>query len=448
MIKYSVEMLVFDNGERYPILMGSDEMPHFHITLWVTNKLRSVGKAEATISNKIEHVKWFIGWQEKEKRDLYSEFQEGKFLDTDDIENIRSYLALNIQQLKGVAKKVNRGRNKVISISDSPKLVDVTPSVGRNHHYNRMTSVIEYLTFLAKLAVKQIANSSLNRKIERMEKEFKAARPKGKGHNVLDKIDSKTLPEGLVKEFMDVAHHDNPNNPFQQENVRFRNNLMFHLMERHGIRSGEMLSLTLTDMSLHGSKKSFWVRRTHDDSNDTRRKQRVAKTRERKLRISDKTAELLDTYIREYRAKTPNAEKHPYLFVTHRKGDTLGQPVSGSTFDNTIVPAMKEVDEKFKDIHPHYLRHNWNEDFSEKVDTNNELAASGVNRHEHIDSGSEAKMRKHQMGHSSEKSGNTYNQRHVSKKANEISLMEQEELNRKAAEARSVAGNKGSNGNE
>ena len=42
----------------------------------------------------------------------------------------------------------------------------------------------------------------------------------------------------------------------------------------------------------------------------------------------------------------------------------------------------------------------------------------------------------HQMGHSSEKSGNVYNQRHVSKKANEVSLMEQEELQRKAAEVR------------
>jgi integrase len=443
MVDYRVETLIFDNGERYPILMGSDEMPHFHITLWVTNKLRSVGKAQSTISNKLEHVKWFLSWLEKEKRDLYCEFQQGKFLDTDDIENIKSFLAIDIHQLKGVAKKVNRGRNKVINITDTPKLVDVTPSVGRNHHYNRMTSVIEYLTFIAKLAVKQMANSNFNRTIKKMEKEFKAARPKGKGQNFLDNTDSKTLPEGLVKEFMDVADYNNPNNPFQQKNVRFRNHLMFHLMERHGIRSGEMLSLTLTDMSLHGSKKSFWVRRTHDDSNDTRKKQRVAKTRERKLRISDKTAELLSTYISEYRKTTPNADKHPYLFVTHRQGNTQGQPVSGSTFDNTIVPAMKKVDERFEEIHPHYLRHNWNEEFSEKIDTNNELAASGVEGHKQIDSGTEAKMRKHQMGHSSEKSGNTYNKRHVSKKANELSLMEQEELNEKATQVRKELKGKG-----
>lgn len=110
------------------------------------------------------------------------------------------------------------------------------------------------------------------------------------------------------------------------------------------------------------------------------------------------------------------------------------------------MPAMKKVDERFEVIHPHYFRHNWNDDFSEKVDTNNELSASGKKGHKHIDSGTEAKMRKHQMGHSSEKSGNVYNQRHVTRKANELSLMEQEELNSKAAEVRKEANSKrGSN---
>jgi hypothetical protein len=46
------------------------------------------------------------------------------------------------------------------------------------------------------------------------------------------------------------------------------------------------------------------------------------------------------------------------------------------------------------------------------------------------------------MGHSSEKSGNVYNQRHVTRKANELSLMEQDELNSKAAEVRKEANSK------
>ncbi len=91
-------------------------------------------------------------------------------------------------------------------------------------------------------------------------------------------------------------------------------------------------------MVLHGSKKCVWVKRTHDDKNDTRNKQPVAKTKERMLRIDDETAKILNTYIDKYRSKVPNANKHPYLLVVHRKGETQGDPISTSTFDNTIVP--------------------------------------------------------------------------------------------------------------
>ncbi|MFV8463496.1 tyrosine-type recombinase/integrase [Vibrio campbellii] len=424
---YSVKTLIFGNGERYPILMGEDEMPHFHVTLWVTTKLRSQGRALKTITDKINHVKWFLAWLDVERRDLYSEFQQGKFLDEHDIQNIKSHLSLDITALKSIQRKAKRSRSKVISIRDAPKLVDVIPTVGRNHHYNRMTSVIEYLTFLAKLAVSEERYLSINE----MEKIFKAARPKGK--SVSQRRDYKDIPDGLVQEFMEVAHHEHPYNPFKHTETRLRNHLMFHLMSKHGIRRGELLSLMLVDMTLYGTSKSIWIRRTHDDEYDTRTDQPVAKTKERMLRVSDETAELLNSYIMECRSKTPNANEHPYLFVVHRKCPTQGNPISVSTFDNTIVPTMKAVDARFEVIHPHYFRHNWNEEFSNKVDENNKLASMGVEGHKNIDSGSEAKMRMHQMGHSSEKSGDIYNQRHIAKKANEVSLMDQQELLKKAA---------------
>lgn len=427
---YSVKTLIFENGERYPILMGEDEMPHFHVTLWVTTKLRSQGQALKTITDKINHVKWFFVWLDVERRDLYSEFQQGRFLDEHDIQNIKSHLSLDITALKSIQRKAKRSRSKVINIGDAPKLVDVIATVGRNHHYNRMTSVIEYLTFLAKLAVSEERYLSINE----MEKRFKAARPKGK--SVSQRKDYKDIPNGLVQEFMEVAHHEHPHNPFKHTETRLRNHLMFHLMSKHGIRRGELLSLMLVDMTLYGASKSIWIRRTHDDEYDTRTDQPVAKTKERMLRVSDETADLLNSYIVECRSKTPNANGHPYLFVVHHKCPTQGNPISVSTFDNTIVPTMRAVDARFEVIHPHYFRHNWNEEFSNKVDENNKLASMGVEGHKIIDSGSEAKMRMHQMGHSSEKSGDIYNQRHIAKKANEVSLMDQQELLKKAAIAR------------
>lgn len=94
MIDYNVDTLIFGNGERYPILMGSDEILHFYMTLWITVKIRPDGKQAKTISNKLEHVKWFLQWEVENQRNLYLEFQQGKYLDEDDIQSIKSHIAL------------------------------------------------------------------------------------------------------------------------------------------------------------------------------------------------------------------------------------------------------------------------------------------------------------------------------------------------------------------
>ena len=132
-----------------------------------------------------------------------------------------------------------------------------------------------------------------------------------------------------------------------------------------------------------------------------------------------------------YRSKIPNANKHPYLFVTHRKGKTQGNPISTSSFDNVIVPTMKKIDPKFSIIHPHIFRHEWNLDFSRKVDKNNQNINHDFSHKDFISSEKEAKMRQHLMGHTSEKSGNIYNQRYVREKANKILLELQIELQKK-----------------
>ena len=97
----------------------------------------------------------------------------------------------------------------------------------------------------------------------------------------------------------------------------------------------------------------------------------LVKLKERRLPISQKIAQLLNDYIMNYRSKVPNANTHPYLFVTHRKGKLKGAPISTSSFDNVIVPTMKKVDPRFSIIHPHIFRHEWNLYFSRKVDKNN-----------------------------------------------------------------------------
>ncbi|WP_323947303.1 site-specific integrase, partial [Aeromonas caviae] len=148
----------------------------------------------------------------------------------------------------------------------------------------------------------------------------------------------------------------------------------------------------------------------------------------------------IDDYIINIRAKTPNANKHPYLFVTHRKGKTQGQPISTSTFDSIIVPTMKSVDERFKSIHPHYFRHNWNQWFSEIIDKNNDLSKDPNSNRNFISSSEEAKSRMYQMGHTSESSAKPYVERHIRNKTNKLVLEEQEELQRLIIESQKNRG--------
>ena len=101
---HKLEMLIFQNGERYPILMDRDGMPHFLATLWVTAKLRSMGLTVNTISARLAVLKWFFQWEIKEQRDLFSEFQQGQFLRDTDIDKIKSHLSIDIAHLKGLSK--------------------------------------------------------------------------------------------------------------------------------------------------------------------------------------------------------------------------------------------------------------------------------------------------------------------------------------------------------
>jgi len=431
---FKVKTLIFENGERYPILLGQDEMPHFYTTLYVTAKLRP-SKAVNTITNRLKALLCLFEWESQRDRCLVTEFEQENFLTPADIEDLRDHLKINVSSQKKSDLSEARFSKRVLNLSSTRKVVTPVATVGRSHHYNRMTCVAEYLHFIATITNQYRNSSTTTRAINKMAKDIKKARPKGKGKNVAAEINDSVLSDGLLAEFMAVAEPTHPLNPFTNITVRNRNYLMFRLIKETGIRRGELLSLELTFLELTGDRPSIWVRRKHDDKFDPRSRQPVSKTKERKYPLKKETAALLDDYILNERAVTPNANKHPYLFITHRKCKTQGQPVSVSYFDNELIPKMKSVDKKFSVIHAHLFRHEWNVGFSEKIDLENELRAMPVAEGKlpkpQISPAEEAKMRKSLMGHSSEKSGEVYNQRHTRKRANEVVLAEQEELQEK-----------------
>jgi integrase len=444
---YKIETLIFNNGERYPVLIDEKGVPHFYVTLYVTVKLRS-SQAANSIRNRLKSIQRCLSWEKENKRCLFSEFEKRAFLSDEDIASLRAYLRINVATLKKrEEKEQNRKRKKIFNLSDGEvATVRAIESVSSTHHYNRMTSVAEYLHFLARVVNQHHNNAAVIKQIDKMLADFKKVRPKGISKNRASNIESTSLSQELLERFMDVANPDHALNPFKSSTIRKRNHLMFALLRELGIRRGEMLSLQISMMDLTGDKPSIWVKRHHDDIYDTRKNQPVAKTRERLLPLKPYLAELLNDYIINDRALIPEARKHPYLFVVHRNSKTRGQPISLHTFDSEIIRKMKEVDRTFNVIHAHTFRHAWNEKLSLSIDEHNKKSATdkldGKPAKEPITPEREAKIRKHLMGHSSEKSGEVYNSRHIKEKANELMLDEQMLLNEKINDAKNKGGGK------
>jgi len=415
----------FANGERYSFLECDDGMPHFLSTLWNTVELRPSNLQINSIANHLQNLKWLFDWEAKNQRNLYAEFHKKNFLEINDIEKIKKHLSLDINHQKALASV----KKKVISLNSIPQVIDVTPTVSANVLYNRLSSVSKYLTFISKVATAQSNDAATMQAIERMSKQLEGARPKrGKKKKTIGKRTDTGLPKGVLDDFIAVSRYDSEHNPFSNAGLRLRNDLLFRLLDETGIRPGELLSLRNDRINLVGEVKSITVARTHDDPHDPRVKQPVAKTLERMIAIKPQTAALLHSYVTEVRKIIQGANKHPYLFVSH-KGKTAGQPLTQEGFGQVVL-EMKKTKPEFAVVFPYYFRHNFNDVMSEKIDKNNELANAGVEGYEHIDSDKEAKMRKQTMGHTSDASAAPYIQRHVKKKADELALKDIKEMDK------------------
>ena len=414
---YKLEILIFSNGERFPLLINKETgIPDFYSSLWITVELRN-HSAVNTIKNKLNVIQWLMEWEKTNNLVLSEMIKNRKLLSNTELESLIAHMKLNVNK-----QKKQCHMKKKIWLKGT-QFIDVYPSVSSSHQYNRLTTLSEYILFLTKIIN---VTGEYQKKIIQVISRIK--RTRAKNNNSLSIKPESELPDGLLDEFMSIANFSNPQNPFQDIGIRKRNHLMFILLKELGIRRGELLSIQIPFIDIGQNKTSITIKRTHDDKLDTRKIQAVSKTKERRLPISHSTAMLIDDYIMNYRSKIPYANKHPYLFVTHRKGKTQGHPISTSSFDNVIVPTMRKIDPRFSIIHPHIFRHEWNLEFSRKVDKNNNKLNNEISHKDFISPEKEAQMRKHLMGHASEKSGDIYNKRYIRKKANKISLELQYEM--------------------
>ncbi len=403
----TMSIRILSNGERMPVLMDHQGVPLFYPTLFVTSQLRNAGAAVNTIRNKLEDIRVLLRWEFLQQRSLLREMQDSKWLTLPDVAALRDFAMLDMRVAKQDKRRQKEEGGRSVHGTGNACLPRAI--VGVQQHYNRLTTIAEYLEFAGRVATQHRGSSAVRDEISRMVKSIRAHRPRG----VTLRTDSRTIRDHCalketIERFMQVGSENHQANPFARSDVRLRNALIFGVLRCTGMRRGELLSLRIDQLDL-GHNPLIWVRRNQDDRHDTRRNQPVAKTMERPLSIATEVAEMLQRYIMEVRASIAPARKHPYLLVVHKKGKSYGQPLSISSLTNKIFGRMAAVDPAFSAIHPHVFRHNFNYELSVAIDRHNSEESCGAK----VSEARELDIRAFLNGHRSRASGQVYNQRRV-----------------------------------
>ena len=153
-----------------------------------------------------------------------------------------------------------------------------------------------------------------------------------------------------------------PQNPFASEAVRHRNLAVVACLDESGMRRGELAGLKIPDIDFR--QLTISIHRRPPDSQDPRRDRPRTKTNARLVPIRPALADILFDYISVWRRAEPGARMHGYLLVSHggtRPGAPLSPRSLGKIFD-ALQPVLGFH------LHPHMLRHTWNDRFSAAID--------------------------------------------------------------------------------
>jgi len=292
--------------------------------------------------------------------DIEDRFRTGDLLTNSEIESIALWTKKPKSELSK-AKSCEKVNNvtpinlKKIELARYTVVIDEN-LVGANTTYNRLTIISQYVTWLA-----NTISPAPQRAISRMTNRIINHRPVKISSSANKPF--KSLKEWQKDRLLEVVEPTSVDNPWKKEGVRYRNYLIVHLLLYVGERKGELLSLKATD--LDPGKRTICIRRNADDPDDPRKNPALVKTVSRDLEVSDELYLMIEEYIMKYRSKIQGVNKCPYLFVSHQNGASVAMPLSHSSIDKIFATLTDTIGFS---VHPHALRHTWNDSFSEQVE--------------------------------------------------------------------------------
>ena len=226
-------------------------------------------------------------------------------------------------------------------------------------------------------------------------------------------IAESVIPDEKFRELLEVLRPSSIRNPFTIS--KLRNSLIVRILAHTGIRRGALAKLKISDCHFYGSYNRISIYRSENDPSDSRLEKPNQKTGRHDSYVDPQIMRDLRFYIDHVRALFPGASSHDYIFITEQNSQgTIGQPLSLKSINRIFEVLSNEINFH---IHPHALRHKWNEIFDERG------TDKGVDRRLLED------MRKHAMGWSANSEmGHIYNDKQLQKRTEELMREHQRNL--------------------
>jgi integrase len=422
--RWKIQEIRLETGERLPVLISDEEgLPLFKPTVYITSMIRNAGKSESTSEANLKAIMFLYYWGQINRIDIEERFRQGEFLTLQEIEKLCMDARYRYDRLGSDTKegtKPTPGRKTRTAIFKRRKRA-VETYCQAHSVVVRLRYIRNYLDWLAgqrmaRVSPKDLGYAALFGGRQNMINAINTRLPRNVRGVVRDPdLERMGLTHEIEESLLEVIEPHSIRNPFKQEHVKVRNQVLLLLMLKTGIRRGELLGIRISDLNLQ--ENMLTVHRVPIDPLDPRRHKPQTKTLPRRLRLEPRLAKLVRDYLFNHRRQLPMVGKHPFLFVESRRG----KPLTHAAVNDIFVTLRETIPELPPNFSPHFLRYTWNDRFSEFADEK-------IRRGEWTNQ-QEEEVRSYLMGWiMGSGMAALYSKRHIRKKAEEFSLARQRGL--------------------
>ncbi|ALF58908.1 site-specific integrase [Psychrobacter urativorans] len=353
-----IKSITLNNSNQLSLLFDSTTtLPCLYPMLYINSSLRF--KSESTQQAYLQGIKqWYEFWREKHDQsfcDYFREYKSNPELMIKEIDSFILYLE-NIQEID--QKLIRLGNN---------------PSFNYNTLAHRLRAILSYLNYLLD-TFSQVHGKSISPEIARykstLSRKADVVKNLSSNHHKAHKngTNFKSLTEEMKEALYSIISPKALETLFKNKDAQLRNFLIVHLLLNYGLRTGELLLLTLnsikTDLKTHNT---YLLITDTQDRTDTRISKPQIKNAQsvRTILLEKRDAQFIHMYINNIRSRD---SKSHMLFLSLQAPYA---PLSKSGLKKLIATINEKIKSKYPQffdknyvdsidkISAHILRHTW-----------------------------------------------------------------------------------------